>query len=560
MRYLPAVRAHQVKPFTRVLKEDGMGGLFVGLITYFIVIGPERLIPSNLTWLANGGWDDSWQHYLGWVTYRNSPWELPMGANSSYGIGYTNSVVFTDSIPLFALFFKLLSPFLPAVFQYFGIWLLLCFSLQGFIAWKIIRIFSSDLVFLTCGTLCIVFLPITLHRINTHLALVGQFAILFGLYLCFRQKPNKHFLCWTLLLGITSGIHSYLLVMNLVLFIADTVQRLIRKSISLRISLMRIPFLILSLLLVMWQFGYFVIKGGLSTIFPSRLFKMDLLQPFNVSGWSLIFSGKYPRELGNFEGFNYFGLGILILLLISSFLSMINRRFWSTLKKKYSPLVIVIIVMTLYSLSNEVTLGKKILFRFDYPNLLEFIPGVLRAVGRFFWVPAFCAVFASLYFISRTFSNKFAVPLVVLLTTIQLVDTSFGWRQIQSITKLSPGYGIPLYDIKLWSDFRKRYKAIRVLPTYSPDLSCDWRQIGYIAATLNFKTNCAQSARTDRLALRKDYEDFMQEIQTSTLRKDSVYILSIPFFENYQESINKANATFKLIPGYYLILPNLESS
>lgn len=41
------------------------------------------------------------------------------------------SVLYTDSIPLFAIFFKALSPLLPETFQYFGLFGLMCYMLNG---------------------------------------------------------------------------------------------------------------------------------------------------------------------------------------------------------------------------------------------------------------------------------------------------------------------------------------------------------------------------------------------------------------------------------------------
>ena len=40
-------------------------------------------------------------------------------------------MIFTDSVPLLAVFFKLFRGVLPEQFQYFGLWGLLCFALQG---------------------------------------------------------------------------------------------------------------------------------------------------------------------------------------------------------------------------------------------------------------------------------------------------------------------------------------------------------------------------------------------------------------------------------------------
>lgn len=41
------------------------------------------------------------------------------------------AVTYTDSVPLLAILFRLLSPILPTTFQYFGLYTLCCYILQG---------------------------------------------------------------------------------------------------------------------------------------------------------------------------------------------------------------------------------------------------------------------------------------------------------------------------------------------------------------------------------------------------------------------------------------------
>lgn len=57
-----------------------------------------------------------------------------------------SSVIFTDSIPLFAILFKILSPVLPETFQYFDFWGMISYMLQGAISAKILKKYlRSDL-------------------------------------------------------------------------------------------------------------------------------------------------------------------------------------------------------------------------------------------------------------------------------------------------------------------------------------------------------------------------------------------------------------------------------
>ena len=79
--------------------------------------------------------DDPATHFLGWHFFRNEPWHLPLGLNWAYGMEMSSSIVYTDSIPLLALIFKPFSNYLPTLFQYTGLWILICFALQGTFGW-----------------------------------------------------------------------------------------------------------------------------------------------------------------------------------------------------------------------------------------------------------------------------------------------------------------------------------------------------------------------------------------------------------------------------------------
>lgn len=109
-------------------------------LVFCSIYGIHVLNPTYTDWLMSGG--DLTQHYLGWKAYRNSSWHFPIGMTDTLAYPYLTSVIFTDSIPLFAVFFKILSPILPAEFQYFGFYGLLCFILQAVLAVRIIRNFT----------------------------------------------------------------------------------------------------------------------------------------------------------------------------------------------------------------------------------------------------------------------------------------------------------------------------------------------------------------------------------------------------------------------------------
>jgi hypothetical protein len=183
--------------------------LLLGAIAFFIVVGFELLNPVNAGWIL--GRLDPTQHYLGWLFYRNSEWTFPIGLNPLFGQDLSSSIVYSDSIPLLAIPFKLLGPLLPERFHYFGIWLFACFLLQAWLAWKILGLYSKSTSLRLLGCALFLFFPPMLWRINTpaggHSALVGHFLILWALYLILRPTNSKRTLLWVLLLSLSVLTH-----------------------------------------------------------------------------------------------------------------------------------------------------------------------------------------------------------------------------------------------------------------------------------------------------------------------------------------------------------------
>ena len=116
--------------------------LFVIPLSFcFYLLGYDNFNFSNQSWLING---DLAQYQLGWKFYREDIWRFPLGLNPNYGISNSSSIVYSDSIPLFAIFFKIFKRFLAEDFQYFSFWIFICIYLQALLSLKIIYYFTKN--------------------------------------------------------------------------------------------------------------------------------------------------------------------------------------------------------------------------------------------------------------------------------------------------------------------------------------------------------------------------------------------------------------------------------
>jgi hypothetical protein len=167
--------------------------LIIGGLAFFLIVGPKSLDPTNTLWLNHG---DPLQHYLGWAFFSHSSWSFPPGLNPNFGLDISSSIVFSDSIPIFAILFKFIRPLLPDVFQYFGLWLFFCFVLQAFFAQKLMNLVTQNIPLQILGVGFFIFFPPMLWRLGVHAALTSHFLLIAALYLNFCARKPSNIIYW----------------------------------------------------------------------------------------------------------------------------------------------------------------------------------------------------------------------------------------------------------------------------------------------------------------------------------------------------------------------------
>ena len=109
--------------------------LTISVIFWIYLLGINYISPLNIEWLNSG---DLSTYQLGWQYFREDIWRFPLGINPNYGIYSDSNIIYSDSVPLFAIIFKIFDLFLPSKFQYFSFWVLTCIYLQLLLSYKIL--------------------------------------------------------------------------------------------------------------------------------------------------------------------------------------------------------------------------------------------------------------------------------------------------------------------------------------------------------------------------------------------------------------------------------------
>lgn len=449
----------------------------IGLLTFIIIYGLTPLNVTNDSWIM-AGYDekDIIQHYSGWIAYRNSDRTFPLGMAMDMAWGDGTCISFTDSIPWVAIAFKLIRRFLPDTFQYFGIYALFCYIMQGIAAFNIIYYKCRNTIYSAIGTTLFTFAPILLERSFRHTALGSQWLILFAIliFLVHRDTPHKtHYWGYLALLVLAVGIHPYFLPPIAVFFLASVIYDVTRKQ------FMAPVFFIASLFITYFSGCLIGVLGTNTNVSRDGYgyYSMNLNALINPTScgdyvWSS-FQKVYPQILGNYDGFNYLGAGIIVglfLLFIFTLAYGNKKNIWQFIKRNFI-LLLFLLCCFLFAISNVVTLNDKILFDIPLPQWMEKLCGIFRASSRIFYPVYYCIFICIAYGIwqfsvSRLSKTK-AYIILGLIMAIQLFDIHSCIIEKHQMMNKNASY-TSLLDDQVLNDILQNNQYL-ILDNYSGD-------------------------------------------------------------------------------------------
>ena len=441
-------------------------GAALGAVAFFVLFPVSCLDPTDLSYVRGGYVErDIIQHYAGWKFYRSEPLSFPLGIASNMNYPEGASVVYSDSIPLFAVLFRFLEPLLPEQFQYFGWFVFLSYLLQGGCAALLLSLFLSTLPAVLAAAVPFVFSPILAERAFRHVSLTAHWLILLAFYAYFSHKRNGRTICWIwfFLAVITPLIHTYFLPMIYAVFFAETLDCGERKEKIL--SAVR-----LILCLALSVFSLFCVgafsTGSSGSSYGYGYFAMNINSVFNpvsASGicWSL-FLPALPQGYGTYEGFNYMGLGVLIAFFSVGIFLLLRFRKEKPLRyaAAHPGLLFVCVSLTAFAVSTTVIANNSAFIRIQLPQKLYELCSTFRSSGRMFWPVYYLVFLFTVVFLSHRFSAKHLGTVVLLvLSAVQLLDLSPAVLTKRNSFSTSPQFEI-LTDSPFFSENKDTYDHI----------------------------------------------------------------------------------------------------
>ncbi len=542
-------------------RVDLLTAIAIGSIACWFVVGFSVLDPTNINWISIA---DPVTHYLGWVYFRHGPWAFPPGLNADYGLELASSIVFSDSIPLLAIPFKLISSFLPGTFQYFGLWMLACFILQALFASKLIRLLTNNWVIVWLGAVLFVLSPPMIWRLHPfvgHMSLAGHFLILAAIYLALRPNRIRPACCWGLLLVVAILIHAYLFVMVASIWAADMVSRSRAREQSEALVLAEFVGLTSLCGVVAWLAGYFAVGHNISTD-QYGLAGLNLLALFDpgfekYGVWSP-WMPDLPGGVGH-ESFMYLGSGLLLLALVALLTWIVcpQRIELKTQLGRWIPLWLCSIGLTMFALTHRIQIGDQavVLFHFNEQPALF---GALRASARLFWPVYYLLFFVLIRVVVQRLKPRVAVGVLSLVFGIQYMDVSTGVAVFRShyADRIAHVYTQSLKD-PFWKDAGQYYRELRLVPSVISDMwdPLSVYPIALYAGAYGMRTNAAYFARVTKSGMNQENSVVNQMLDGHPLNPSTLYILDDRSFERFNQLHASSQHLLKKIDGYNVVAP-----
>lgn len=508
-----------------------------GAVFFLSILGIKIVVPTQIGWLIRGDWQ--W-HFIGWHFFRRESWQMPLGEITGFFYPVSSSVGYTDSIPLLAFLFKPFHQFLPADFQYLGLWLLSCFVLQGVFGILLLRLITTNRFLQLIGAIFFVTSPILLNRIG-HTALSAHWLLLAGLWLYFKpyQISSRPLTSWAILMGISALTHPYLTVMMLGLTVAFYGRWwLVERQCSFYSAISQLSLLGLLTLVLWWQAGYFLISGQQMVARELGHYSMNLLAFVNPLGWSVLLRDFPLATDGQYEGFGYLGAGLLLLSSWVIYELCVRPVTFLTIKR-ILPLVVIAMSMLIFAASSKVTLGTSILFEGHYEWLAILAP--FQSSGRFLWLTYYFILFSIFKILITRHAMAKALFLLSFGLIVQLADLQniHYHHRAQRLSTDWQTWDNPLKS-PVWTIAAPYYQHL----TFVPPIACGeppaiYSQFSYFAASYGLTLNTGQAARFDAERTALYCQELFTRIQQGQIEDDTIYLIHPDYLVTFKQFTQK---------------------
>ena len=502
----------------------------LGLANTVALFGWGPLNPTNIDWVFG----DNATYYFGWAMYRHDPHlNFPLAFTDRVGYPIGTSIALLDAIPLVAVLLRPLSPLLPEPFQYLGLYSALCFVLQAYFGLSLCkRLFPSQPTFIVLGGVFFLLSAPLTWRAFGHTALLSHWLILAGLDSYFRdpgETPVRWLARFWIVLALAAAITPYVAAMCFFL----TLTGLARLVLERRCRWPQAAMLLVASVAVLFassaSVGVLVARDASTYWAPGYgLFSLNLNALVNPFEYGSILLPKLPViHAAQLEGYNYLGLGIIALLVLS-FVRRPQSLLWLA-DRRLLPLVGLALVCTLLAVSAKVSFGSLTLFDVTLPHAIEAAVHGLRASGRLFWPAYYLIVLAALTLTFWVWKAPYRNVILAVALAVQVADLRPLRLEIRRVLDQRLENPLPSSS---WKGLGSKYDNLILIPPFqcAPYTGAggiySFVTFGKLAAAEHMRSNSYYAARYTRPELLAHCVDLMRTQLGGTLDPRSAYVVT----------------------------------
>jgi hypothetical protein len=413
------------------------------------------------------------QHLVALRAYLAEDWHWPLLQVERLHWPEGANLIYADVIPGLALLTKLWQSLTGQAVNYFGAWIFASFLLQPVAAAFLLRSLGVlRPLTLLAGCLLILALPVFPHRVD-HPVLQAHWLLLLALGLALRTargaEPRRSITWLAVKTLMLLFVNAYLYAMAAVLLAGATAEALRRGAFGWRAAALCVGGWLALSAILLWFLGYL---AGAADGWGYGYYSMNLVSPILPQRSSLlphyaqwVLGGSPAHQSGDvvdatgfqrYEGYNYLGLGALLLLLLAVALGW--RRLWPALRRQ--PFVIAAAVaLGVFALSNVVWLGYgRLVVLPEPPAILQ----QFRSTGRVVWPLAYLLLAGGTALLAAA-RPRAALLLLPLVALVQLADLQF--MATRAYERMRAAYE-PLLPQEPWRALIARHALVRVYPSY----------------------------------------------------------------------------------------------
>jgi hypothetical protein len=230
---------------------------------------------------------------------------------------------------------------------------------------------------------------------------------------------------------------------------------------------------------------------------------------------------------GQYEGYNYLGLGIILLLLLGlAKRPAVVRELGS---RRLIPLLVVSLLCSALAVSATVTFGSIVLLKLKLPWSFEQLLMAFRSSGRLFWPVHYLLLLTAIVLTYRLWRKRYGIVLLSLALVLQLFDLNQlrHWTYNYSAGPAAPS---PLVAPE-WKALKTGHSKLMVIPPWqcnkelTPGGPTGSAIFGMLASAQHMKLNSYYTGRVGDAELRLHCLDIPHQVQRGLLDPTAAYIV-----------------------------------